>query len=226
MKNQDFIGLYREYTNHELLKIIRDAGDYQPSAVAAARELLTQRGISNIDSAAKSIKVIADDGMAKEKIINKPSADTALPEWSYFLFAVIVIVSLYTLFTTINSFNETFKSKYDDKSITLIMVVQPLLILLMFILLLQRKWWGWAICFGLFLFKLTAVFLSFVLSYRILREYNMIGNTILFALLYLAICVGLTRKQLLSYFFLSGNNINYAIAFAVILLSIFFAGTA
>ena len=44
--NLDFYQLYRNYSNTELLKIVKQPGDYQTSAVTAATQILNERQVT------------------------------------------------------------------------------------------------------------------------------------------------------------------------------------
>lgn len=42
----DFYQLYKDYSNADLLKIVRQPGDYEPAAVSIATQILNERQIS------------------------------------------------------------------------------------------------------------------------------------------------------------------------------------
>lgn len=69
----DFAERYKAYTNAELLRIIDNAGDYQPSAVDTAKQIFTIRSLSDkeIETARKELEAEKQLESDKEEKINR-----------------------------------------------------------------------------------------------------------------------------------------------------------
>lgn len=169
--NIDFYQLYKDYSNLELLKIVKRPTEYQPAAVAIATQILNERQVTteeiqlvdqhfhDIDNTtkAKKEKIDALKGKATDffEPVLHPSENVEPNKWVNILLFVIAIQYAWSLFGTVRrliSFlpcdNCSFGITFFAEFLTLLYV--PLI----FFLLFKRRRWGWILLFADNLFSL------------------------------------------------------------------------
>jgi hypothetical protein len=165
MMNFNFYDLYKTYPTTELLKIIKQPGDYQPAAVDAATLILSQRQISQEDVEAVE-GIFETEASQKQLRIEKfnsykskaadffeaillPGTEVKVVKWLNIIFIVIAFQCLWQVYTTYQSLRTLFK--YDayvyDYLITLPSVVQLFYLPFLLYLLVKKKRWGWILLF-------------------------------------------------------------------------------
>jgi hypothetical protein len=171
--NFDFYQLYRDYSNTDLLKIVKRPGDYQTSAIAAATQILNERQVTSeeiqfIDNYFHDIE--SSTRIKKEKVeaIKTKAADFFEPvlhpsekvepnKWVNILLLLIAIQYAWTLFETGKRLIYFFQCDYCTLDIIFFAELLTLLYVpLIFFLLFKRRRWGWILLFADNLFSLIS----------------------------------------------------------------------
>lgn len=171
--NFDFYQLYKDYSNADLLKIVKQPGDYQTSAITAATQILKERQVTaeeiqfiddyfhDIESSARikkekieTIKTKAADFF--EPVLH-PSEKVEPNKWVNMLLLVIAIQYAWTLFKTAKELINFLHCNYCSLDIIFFAELLTLLYVpLIFFLLLKRRRWGWILLFADNLFSLIS----------------------------------------------------------------------
>lgn len=169
--NFDFYQEYKEYSNIDLLKILKQPTDFQPAAVAVARQILTERVVTNeemqfVDEYFKDNHYTAKLKGENAELLNSKVADFLEPvlhpsekvepdKWVNILLLAIGIQYAWTLINAVKKLVIVFECKYchfdfgfTGQVLTLIYV--PFI----FFLLFKRRRWGWILLFADNLFSL------------------------------------------------------------------------
>ena len=171
--NFDFYKLYRDYSNTDLLKIVKRPGDYQTSAVTAATQILNERQVTPeeirfIDDYFHDIESSAKIKKEKVEAIKTKAADFFEPvlhptekvepnKWVNILLFVIAIQYAWTLFETAKRLVNFFQCDYCRLDIMFFAELLTLLYVpLIFFLLLKKRRWGWILLFADNLFSLIS----------------------------------------------------------------------
>jgi len=175
----------KEFTNSsalELLKIIRNPGNYQPAAVEAARLVLSARNISQeeMDEANRELLHLEEEEKRKQEKIEAykanvtgvlsslivPDQELKASKWLKFLLLLLGIQYIRLLFRSIQTFIFLVGCETCGFDILwLITAINIFFIPLIFYLLLKRKRWGWIILCGENIFSgvlLLTPFLKFI----------------------------------------------------------------
>ena len=163
--NLNFIEEFKDYSNLELLKIIKNPANYQPAALIAAQQILSTRIISQqeleeIENHLISIEL--EEQRSKEKILAYKSkiADALEPilipgeeskpsKWLKWMLIVLVIQYARILYYTLPWIFRTLS--YGGHYLEIVFLINCATLVyfpLIFILLLKRKKWGWILLFG------------------------------------------------------------------------------
>lgn len=171
--NFDFHDKYKDYSNLDLLKILRRPSEYQIAAVDAAKHILNKRNISQedieqvdayfneIDTIAKlktdiinAYKDKANDFL--EPILN-PSADVKPVKWLNILLVFIGLDYIWTFYNSIKAFFLFSNCSGCTFDITMVLTLVSLIYVpVVFYLLYKRKRWGWILLFADNLFTFIA----------------------------------------------------------------------
>jgi hypothetical protein len=171
--NFDFYQLYKDYSNTELLKIVKRPAEYQPAAVAVATQILTERQViteeiqlvdqhfHDIDNAkkAKKEKIDALKGKATDffEPVLHPRENVEPNKWVNILLFVIAIQYAWSLFGTLRRLIGFVQCDYCSLDITFFAELLTLLYVpLIFFLLFKRRRWGWILLFADNLFSLIS----------------------------------------------------------------------
>lgn len=215
----DFFQLYKDYSNTDLLKIVRQQGNYQPEAVSAATKILNEREIlpeevlcvdqyyQNIESSKRARKEKLDS--VKDKAtdflepILYPTEKVEPTKWINILLLVISIQYAWTLFDTLKRLIIFLKCTYCTFYITEFADVLTLLYVpLIFILVFKKKRWGWILLFADNLFTLISGGVSksyFFFKFQYIPD-NDLTTFILPILIRLAFVFFLWRNEISNYF--------------------------
>jgi uncharacterized protein YqgQ len=159
----DYYNLYAAYSNLELLKIVRQPQHYQEAAVAAAAQLLQERGITEEDQQQvdeyfqsaqlkkeqKTAKVQAYKGQVADFLepVLQPQAEINPQKWVNIFLVVLAIQYLWTFFS--NARNLVSYFDFDEYgSVALIWIISILYIPVIFYLVYKKKRWGWILLFA------------------------------------------------------------------------------
>src|SRR5689334_9501012 len=102
--NLNFIEEFKNYSNLELLKIIKNPTDYQQAAVDAAQTILSTRTISNeeVQKVDDDLATTREQGTRNDKGIFKSvfraSSDEATSKWLKFLWLALAVQYAKTLY--------------------------------------------------------------------------------------------------------------------------------
>jgi hypothetical protein len=158
----EFHEKYKNYSNTELLKILKKKEDYQLPAIEAAEEILKQRTITleeniEVENYFLNMENKKNDSILKlnkysdslndllQPLIN-PTEKTETRNWLNILLLIIFIQYLFTLYETIPFFYHADYTNLDFSFIIfgLSIVYVPVI----FYLLFKRKKWGWILIFA------------------------------------------------------------------------------
>jgi hypothetical protein len=171
--NFDFYQLYKDYSNTELLKIVKRPTEYQPAAVAIATEILKERQVTtdetqlvdqhfqDIDNTAnaKKEKIVALKDKATDFFgpVLHPSEKVEPNKWVNILLFVIAIQYAWSLFGTVRRLIIFLQCDYCSFDVTFFAEFLTLLYVpLIFFLLFKRRRWGWILLFADNLFSLIS----------------------------------------------------------------------
>lgn len=163
--NFDFQQQFSDYSNIELLKIIKRPSDYQPTAVAIAKQLLNERQVTiqeeqladqyfqDIENSKKLQKEKVDS--IKNKATNfldpvlYPSGKVEPNKWLNILLLLLALQygwSLFLIAKRIITFFQCYNCSFDISFLAEVLTL--LYIPFIFFLLLKRKRWGWILLFA------------------------------------------------------------------------------
>ena len=170
----DFYQQYKEYSNVDLLKIVRRPADYQLQAVDVATQILSQRQVTaeeiqfvdqylqEIESSAKVKKEKVD--ALKYKItdffepISHPSENVSPSKWVNILLFVIAIQYAWSLFNTAKRLIRFLRCDYCRLDVLFFAELLTLLYVpVIFFLLFRRSRWGWILLFADNLFSFISM---------------------------------------------------------------------
>jgi hypothetical protein len=158
----EFQEKYKNYSNIELLKILKKKEDYQLSAIEVAEEILKQRTVTSeeitevenyfLDIENKKNDLILKQNKYSDYLTDllqpfiNPSEKTETRNWLNILLLIIFIQYLFTLYETIPFFYHADYTNLDFSFIIfgLSIVYVPVI----FYLLFKRKKWGWILLFA------------------------------------------------------------------------------
>ena len=171
--NFDFYQQYKNYSNIELLKIVRRPDDYQPAAVAVAAQILHERQvtpaeISSVDEYFLDIEKSAKAKKEKIDALKNKATDFLEPvlhpgekvepnKWVNILLLIIAAQYAWSLFNTAKGLIRFFQCDYCTFDIGFLIEYLTLLYVpLIFFLLIKRRRWGWILLFSDNLFTLIS----------------------------------------------------------------------
>jgi hypothetical protein len=171
--NFDFYQLYTDYSNTELLKIIKQPTAYQPAAVAVAKQILSERQVTteeiefveqhfhDIDNTTKAKK--EKSGAIKNKVTDffepvlHPRESVEPSKWVNILLFIIAIQYAWSFFGTVKSLIGFLKCSYCSIDIIFFTGFLTLFYVpVIFFLLFKRRRWGWILLFADNLFSLIS----------------------------------------------------------------------
>jgi hypothetical protein len=169
----DFYQQYKEYSNIDLLKIVRQPANYQLAAVAAAENILLERQVFAEEISAVDqyfLDIENSEIYKKEKIdglknkltdflepVLHPSEKVEPNKWVNILLLAIAIQYAWTLFNTARRLIRFLQCNYCGFEITIIVEILTLIYVpFIFFLLFKRRRWGWILLFADNLFVLIS----------------------------------------------------------------------
>jgi hypothetical protein len=180
----DFYGEYKNYPNLELLKIMRQPGDYQPEAVAAASQILNDRQIATeeFQSLDQSLQDLEEDKREKMEKIERLKTEAATflspilqpqkkidpSQWlSYFL----VVIGLQYVWTLIGIAKKLIRLHNRENFfwVDYLDFFSVFYIPFIFYLLIKKRRWGWILLFadnfGSLILSLSETYIFFKYQY-------------------------------------------------------------
>jgi hypothetical protein len=175
----DFHQQFKDYSNIDLLKIVRQPANFQPAAVKAAEDILSDRQISQEEISAADQHILDIENSEKnkkEKIdelkhkvadflepVIRPNEKVEPDKWVNILLLVIGLQYAWTIFKTVKGLIAYFKCTYCSFDIIIaISLISLIYIPVIFYLLLKRRRWGWIILFAENLFiVISSVYQSY-----------------------------------------------------------------
>ena len=171
--NFDFHEQFNNYSNIDLLKIVRQPANYQPAAVTVAQEILHTRQVTEEELAAVDQYFLGVDNSAKDKqeIINtvknkltsflepvlQPGVKAGSYKWINLLYVVILLQYAWTFLVSAGFLVRYLGCNYCKFSrINAIDLLDLLEIGVIFYLLFNRRRWGWILLFADNLFALIS----------------------------------------------------------------------
>lgn len=158
----EFLELYKDYTNVQLLKIVNRPEDYQPKAVETAKILLEIRNV--LDSEIKEVENfylnIKQNEINKQEKINflkKKAIELVQPIilpneefkpriWLKIFLIVLALQYVWLLYKSVSYF--IVQANYNFDFFLFIQIIALLYYSLILYLLFRKKKWGWILLFS------------------------------------------------------------------------------
>ena len=187
--NFDFYQLYKDYSNTELLRIVKQPTEYQPAAVVVATQILNERQVTveemllvdqqlhDIDAGAKAkkekIDALKDQATDILEPFLHPGENVEPSKWINILLLVIAIQYAWGLFGTVRRLFRFLQCNYCKLDISFSAELLTLLYVpLVFFLVFKRRRWGWILLFADNLFALIATLSESYIFFKYQRIYN------------------------------------------------------
>lgn len=237
----NFHDQYKDYSNIELLKIVRQPNEYQTDAVGAATSILQEREISEADiqqvdayfneieakAKLKSDKINSYKEKAAdflEPIIN-PGTEVKPAKWLNILLLFIVLDYAWKFYNSIKTFVYFSRCNNCTFDITMVLTIVGLIYVpVIFFLLYKKKRWGWILLFAdnLFIF-ITSLFQSYIF-FKYQEQHRGDTSTFVFSILIRAAFVFFLWRVPISDFFGVTHNSKKDTAVVTTVIAILFIG--
>lgn len=237
----NFHDQFKDYSNVELLKIVRQPNEYQTDAVDAATSILKDREISENDILQVDTYFNEIEAKAKQKSdkinsykekaadflqpIIKPGPEVKPAKWLNILLLFIALEYAWRFYNSIKtfvSFNRCYDCTFDIAMV--LTIVSLIYVPVIFFLLYKKNRWGWILLFADNLFTLISrIFQSYIFFKY--QEYHG-GDTGTFVILILikaAFAYFLWRAPISDFFGVT-NNAKKDTAIITTVITILFTG--
>jgi hypothetical protein len=214
----NFYQQYQEYSNIELLKIIKRPADYQPAAVEAAASILKGRQVNpeeiafieqyfqDIDNREKLQKEKLD--AIKNKTVDffepvlQPQNEVEPAKWLNIFLLVLALQYSWIAFNAVKHIIHFFGCAYCSWVIDFYFEVLSLIYIpVVFFLLLRKNRWGWIILFADNLFSLILILSQSYIFFKYQYIHQGSVSDFLFSILIrLSFVVFLWNKKISGYF--------------------------
>lgn len=210
----DFYERYKTYSNKELLKIVKQADDYQSDAVATAEQILNERKLTEEEvtsiekelqeeSIAKFLKKadsadVQEDTLLESVLHYKRHTDS--PQWIKVLLALIAAQYVWLLYLTskvVVSFFRCAICRFEPFLVFQLFTLTYVPVI--FFLVYKRRQWGWVLLFADNLF----IFFSRLLNGYVLYNFQHVDNVLLLLFplfIKLFFLLFLWRSEVINYF--------------------------
>jgi hypothetical protein len=182
----NFRDLYKNYSNIELLKIVRQPGVYEASAIEAASSILTGRDVSEddmeeVDNFIRDVNNEVQKKQRKKDAISNQAADFFEPilapteevkpsKWLNMFLLLLTLQYAREIYRTIKHFVRYLKCLNCDLDFYIFLdFISLIYIPVIFYLLFKRKRWGWIL---LFADNLLSLILQLSQSYIFFKIYD------------------------------------------------------
>jgi len=216
--NFDFHEQFKDYSNIDLLKIVRQPANYQVTAITAAEDILSTRQVSEeeisvVDQYLLDIENSEKD--KKEKInalkskvtdflepVLEPSEKTEPNKWVNIMLLILGILYVWTLFNTARSLIRFLQCSYCEFNIGIIFGLLPAIYTpFIFYLLIKRRRWGWILLFAENLYVLISGICNAYFFFKYQGYYHGVTASYLLPLLIRAtFAIFLWRDYIVNYF--------------------------
>ncbi len=214
----DFYNQYKDYSNSDLLKIIKRPNDYQTEAVDAATQIVKDRQVSEmeISEVEKYYTDIDKTGQfKKEKIssykekatdffepILQPGTEVKPGKWINILLLVIGLQYLWSFYNTVTYFIAFLQCNncHFDFSV-FFQFISLVYVPVVFFLLVKQKRWGWILLFADNLFGLVSRISRSYIFFKYHEFYHGDTSSFLIQILLKALFVFFLWKPSVSDFF-------------------------
>ena len=163
--NFNFHEQFKDYSNIDLLKIVRQPANYQVTAVTVAEEILNTRQVSaeEISVVDQYLLDIENSEKDKKEKINalkskvtdflepvlEPSAKTEPIKWLNILLLLTGIYYAWTFYNAVRGLIRFLKCTFCEFDIAIIFgLLTAIYVPFMFYFLLKRRRWGWILLFA------------------------------------------------------------------------------
>jgi len=234
--NLNFIEEFKNYSNLELLKIIKNPTHYQQAAVEAAQAIISTRSISQQEEDEIKnyfISIETAEQKKKEKILAYKSkiVDAFEPilildeevkpsKWVKALLIMLAVQYIYFLYSTLpRLLRMVLDGGHYFEVVFLVNCVVTVYFPVIFILLLRRKRWGWILLFAdniiasVFIVGQIIIYLYSFDFLKWVRWDSMLWSIFIRT----AFLIFLLRKDITLYFNISRLTLQRAFMFAVLL---------
>jgi hypothetical protein len=176
----NFHDQYKDYSNIELLKIVRQPNEYQTEAVDAATSILKERSISETDIQQVDTYFEEIEAKAKQKSeklnsykekaadflqpIVKPGPEVKPAKWLNILLLFIGLDYVWMFYNSIKRIVSISRCRNCTFDITIVLTIVTLIYVpVIFFLLFKKRRWGWILLFADNLFTFIAnLFQSYI----------------------------------------------------------------
>jgi hypothetical protein len=220
----NFPDQYKDYSNIELLKIVRQPNEYQTEAVEAATTILKEREISETDL--KQVDTYFNEIEAKAKIksdklnsykekaadflqpIIKPGPEVKPAKWLNILLLFIALEYAWTFYNSIKRFIYFSRCDGCTFDITMVLTLVTLMYVpVIFFLLFKKSRWGWILLFADNLFVLISrLFQSYLIIKYLANNYGDTATFIFSILIKAAFVFFLWRLPISDFFGVTDNS--------------------
>jgi hypothetical protein len=238
----NFHDQYKDYSNIELLKIVRQPNEYQTDAVEAATSILKERTISETDIQQADTYFEEIEAKAKQKSeklnsykekaadflqpIIKPGPEVKPAKWLNILLLFIGLDYLWMFYNSIKRIVSISRCRSCTFDITIVLTIVTLIYVpVIFFLLFKKKRWGWILLFADNLFTFIAnLFQSYIFfEYPEFRRDGI--SAFLLPILIKAVFIFFLWRVPISDFFEVTHKAKKDTAIVTIVIAILFFGT-
>jgi hypothetical protein len=153
----NFYDRYKDYTEAQLVHMLKNPQDYQPAALEAVNRVIAERGLTKegleqVDMESVAAEEVVADG--KQDLLAPHWEETKPPTWVTVVLVVVALQFAWTFFTSFYWFYQVFSvGAFRLRYL-------PYFLLMTYIpvtgyLLLKKNSWGWILLFSVSLFSLV-----------------------------------------------------------------------
>jgi hypothetical protein len=235
----NFHDQYKDYSNIELLKIVRQPNEYQTEAVEAATSILKERAISETDI--QQVDAYFNEIEAKAKLkseklnsykekaadflqpIIKPGPEVKPAKWLNILLLFIGLDYVWMFYNSIKRIVSVSRCKNCTFDITIVFTIVTLIYVpVIFFLLFKKNRWGWILLFADSLFTLISRLFQSYIFFKYQAYHNGDTTTFIFSILIKAAFVFFLWRAPISEFFGVTENSKKDTAIVTTVIAILF----
>jgi hypothetical protein len=202
---------FKSYSNIELLKILQRPDDYQPEAVQAARNLLSEREVSpeELDEVQMHFQALDDDAAAKSERLNNyrntvedflepvihPTREVGVAKWLKVFLVAVIVQYMFVIYESVAQIIQTLRCGYCSFYIAVFAMLNLLYVPAVFYLLYKKRRWGWIILFADNLFSVISKVSSSLTYYQYVQPTIIDSGFLLIILFKIALLFFLWKKE-------------------------------
>ncbi|MCF6405672.1 efflux RND transporter permease subunit [Chitinophaga filiformis] len=216
--NFNFYEKYKEFSTTELLKIVRQADQYEPEATAAAQQVLSEREISEdemlyVDSFFKQERVIHEKRIERENAVRDFFLTFVRPNGGNDLLyanGVVMLIAFQCVYLSYVYYRPGglfYNCKMCFDTWRALSFLTPVLLAVTVCLMLYRNKWGWMLLFGYCLATFVNAGLDQIFSFiKYKEDYSFPGGRFLIVnLAYILFVVIVSRPKVKVLFGITEN---------------------